>query len=191
MNGLHARQKAPTRKKSLRVERAQTGVRIEKRLLATLNAIAREEKQELGWVIEDMALHAFEGHGACAWGGETLKRIQRISKEEGLHYGPHGCYSFQERGGPASLRYSGSRPQPSLPIQRAQAGFKLEKRLLRVLKAIAEGQDATLGQSIEEIALHQLAGVDAFGKETIRKIQLLKKVYDMDYDAHDNYRFRE
>ena len=44
-----------------RIERVQTGVRIEKRILKVLKGIAAHHEITLGDLIEGIALHAFEG----------------------------------------------------------------------------------------------------------------------------------
>ncbi|MEP7262147.1 MAG: hypothetical protein ABI669_13145, partial [Usitatibacter sp.] len=47
---------------------------------------------------------------------------------------------------------------PSLVIERVQTGVKIEKRLLKVLKGLAEYHDMTLGDLIEGIVLHSFDG---------------------------------
>ena len=39
-------------------------------------------------------------------------------------------------------------------IERVQTGIRLEKRLLKVLKAVAEDLDMTLGDLLEGVVLH-------------------------------------
>jgi predicted DNA-binding ribbon-helix-helix protein len=48
------------------------------------------------------------------------------------------------------------RPAPSRTIERVQTGVRLEKRLLKVLKGLAEYLDLSLGDLLEGIALHAL-----------------------------------
>ena len=67
----------------------------------------------------------------------------------------------------------------------------MEKRLVKVLKAVAESADLSLGQMLEEIVLHAFDGVSTFGPTTRAKIAQLKKVYDLDYDVHASFRFIE
>ena len=60
------------------------------------------------------------------------------------------------------------------------------------LKGMAEYDDMTLGELLEDIVLHAFAGVSKFdGKASQERIEALKKVYGMDYDAHATYRFLE
>jgi hypothetical protein len=58
------------------VERVQTGVRIEKRLLLVLKGLAAALDMSLGDLIEGMALHAFEGKPP--FGPETRARIEGL-----------------------------------------------------------------------------------------------------------------
>lgn len=76
--------------------------------------------------------------------------------------------------------------KPSLSISRVQTGVRIEKRMLKVLKALAEYNDQSLGELLEEIVLHAFEGegVYAFGPETVQRIKELKKIYGMDYDVH-------
>lgn len=168
------------------IERIQTGVRLEKRLVLTLNRLVREEGGNLGEKLEELVAHAFEGKGACAWSEESRKRVSKARKESGLTYGPHAPERFRESGDPAPAK---NRQRP-LTIQRVQVGFKMEKRMLKVLKALAELDDFTLGRTLEEIVLHQMEGVDAFTPASISKIRLLQKVYGMTYQTHATYRFK-
>ena len=55
-------------KPPISVERIQTGVRIEKRLLKVLKALAEYKEMSLGDLLEGIVLHAFEvrySHTAC------------------------------------------------------------------------------------------------------------------------------
>ena len=72
-----------------------------------------------------------------------------------------------------------------------QTGVRLEKRMLKVLKAIAEQKDMTLGDLLEGIVLHAFEGKTPFGAETLRKITDLKAVYELDLDARSSHRLRE
>jgi hypothetical protein len=66
---------------------------------------------------------------------------------------------------------------------RVQTGVRIEKRMLKVLKALAEYFDITLGDLLEGIVLHAFEGKSAFDEQTRQQIAALKKVYGMDYDA--------
>ncbi len=81
--------------------------------------------------------------------------------------------------------------QMSQKIERTQTGIRIEKRLLKVLKGLAESLDMTLGDLIEGIALHSFENKPAFSEETLKKIKQLKSVYDFDWTAEDSHRFKE
>jgi hypothetical protein len=68
-------------------------------------------------------------------------------------------------------------------IERVQTGVRLEKRLLKVLKALAEYHDISLGDLIEGIVMHAFEGKAPFGPESTRRIAELKKIYALDLDA--------
>jgi hypothetical protein len=70
-----------------------------------------------------------------------------------------------------------------IKIQRVQTGVRLEKRMLKVLKAMAEFHDITLGDLLEAIVLHAFEGQSPFHDQGLQKIAALKEIYGMDYDA--------
>ncbi len=71
-----------------------------------------------------------------------------------------------------------------ITIQRIQTGVRIEKRLLKVLKALAEYFDISLGDLLEGIVLHAFEGKSAFnGDETLQRIADLKRIYGMNYDS--------
>ena len=76
-------------------------------------------------------------------------------------------------------------------IERVQTGVRLEKRLLKVLKGLAEHLDMSLGDLLEGITLHALEGKAPFSAETLGKIAQLKSVYDLDLTASDSHRLKE
>jgi hypothetical protein len=72
-------------------------------------------------------------------------------------------------------------------IERVQTGVRLEKRLLQVLKALAETHDLSLGDLLEGIVLHAFEGAAPFGKESMAKIAALREVYGLDLTATDSH----
>ena len=76
-------------------------------------------------------------------------------------------------------------------VQRVQTGVRLEKRLLKVLKAIAEYHDITLGDLLEGIVLHVFEGKCPFDRDSIARIKALKEVYGLDLDAAASHRLTE
>ena len=68
-------------------------------------------------------------------------------------------------------------------IERIQTGVRMEKRLVKVLKALAEYHDLSLGDLLEGIVLHAFEGKAPFGSESVRRIAELKKIYGLDLSA--------
>ena len=82
--------------------------------------------------------------------------------------------------------------QAKIPVQRVQTGVRIEKKLLKVLKALAEYFDMTLGDLLEGIVLHAFDGKCAFtSEETLRHIANLKQIYGIDYDSKASHHFIE
>jgi hypothetical protein len=68
-------------------------------------------------------------------------------------------------------------------IERIQTGVRMEKRLVKVLKAVAEYHDLSLSDLLEGIVLHAFEGKPPFGAEAMRRIADLKKIYALDLGA--------
>jgi hypothetical protein len=78
-----------------------------------------------------------------------------------------------------------------IPVERIQTGVRMEKRLVKVLKGLAEVHDMTLGDLLEGIVLHAFEGKAPFGRESMQKIAELKKIYGLDLDATASHRLTE
>jgi len=78
-----------------------------------------------------------------------------------------------------------------LLIERVQTGVKIEKRILKVLKGLAEYHDITLGDLLEGIVLHAFEGKTPFGEGSLKVIGDLKKVYGLDLAAADSHHLTE
>ena len=78
-----------------------------------------------------------------------------------------------------------------IEVERIQTGMRIEKRLLKVLKGLAEYLDLSLGDLMEGITLHALANKPPFSSTTLKKIADLKKVYGLDLTTEDSHRLRE
>lgn len=79
----------------------------------------------------------------------------------------------------------------SLVVERVQTGFRMEKRMLKVLKALAELHDMALGDLVEGIVLHAFEGKSAFGEQSLAHIDELKKIYGLTLDATASHRLIE
>ena len=78
-----------------------------------------------------------------------------------------------------------------LVVERVQTGVRMEKRLLKVLKAFAEFHDMTLGDLLEGIVLHSFDGKCPFQAESLRRIKELKQFYGLKLDSQASHRMRE
>ena len=76
-------------------------------------------------------------------------------------------------------------------VERVQTGIRIEKRLLKVLKAVAALHDITLGDLIEGIVLHAFDGKVPFDDESLAKIAELKGIFGLDLTAADSHRLAE
>ena len=78
-----------------------------------------------------------------------------------------------------------------LLVERVQTGVRIEKRLLKVLKAFAEYHDLTLGDLLEGIVLHAFDGKTPFSQASLDRIGELKKFYGLDLDSSVSHRLTE
>ena len=76
-------------------------------------------------------------------------------------------------------------------VERVQTGVRLEKRLLKVLKGLAEHKDMSLGDLLEGILLHVFEGKQPFSEETLQIIAKLKDVYGLDLDAEASHQMTD
>jgi hypothetical protein len=82
-------------------------------------------------------------------------------------------------------------PPKDKTVERVQTGIRIEKRLLKVLKAVAEDHDLTLGDLLEGIVLHAFEGKPPFARASLAKIAKFKELYGLDLTAADSHRLRE
>ena len=76
-------------------------------------------------------------------------------------------------------------------VERVQTGVRMEKRLLKVLRAFADYHDLTLGDLLEGIVLHAFDGKCPFQPASLQKIKALKKFYGLDLDSRASHRLTE
>ena len=76
-------------------------------------------------------------------------------------------------------------------IERVQTGVRIEKRILKVLKAIATHLEMTLGDLVEGIVLHSFEGKPPFGPDTTSVIEKMKEIYGLDLTAADSHKLSE
>jgi hypothetical protein len=78
------------------ITRAQTGVRLETRLLKVLKALATDLDISLGDLIEGVVLHAFEGK--APFSAPTLKKIRALRAVYGLDLTAKDAHQLREAG---------------------------------------------------------------------------------------------
>ena len=76
-------------------------------------------------------------------------------------------------------------------VERVQTGVRMEKRIVRVLKAVAELHDMSLGDLLEGVVLHAFEGKAPFGPQTLGRIAELRRIYGLDLIAADSHRLKE
>lgn len=79
----------------------------------------------------------------------------------------------------------------AVEVERVQTGVRIEKRMLKVLKAVAEQKDMTLGDLLEGIVLHAFEGKAPFSQQTLKEIEQFKALYGMTLKASDSHHLKE
>jgi hypothetical protein len=72
-------------------------------------------------------------------------------------------------------------------VERVQTGVRLEKRTLKVLKALGEYLDLSLGDLLEGVVWHAFEGLAPFTPETLEQVQRLRAVYGLTLTATDSH----
>jgi predicted DNA-binding ribbon-helix-helix protein len=76
-------------------------------------------------------------------------------------------------------------------IERIQTGVRMEKRLLKVLKALAEYHDLSLGDLLEGIVLHAFDGKLPFDEASRKTIAEFKRIYHLNLDSKASHKLQE
>lgn len=82
-------------------------------------------------------------------------------------------------------------PNQFVEVERVQTGVRLEKKMLKVLKAVAELKDMSLGDLLEGIVLHAFEGKAPFSAQTLKEIEQFKALYGMTLKASDSHNLKE
>lgn len=86
------------------------------------------------------------------------------------------------------------------PVVRVQLGVRMEKRMVKVLKGLAEYEEMTLGQLLEKIVLHSFEPVPGqegemaaspHSRKELAAIHDLKRIYGLDCETHEYRQFDE
>jgi hypothetical protein len=67
----------------------------------------------------------------------------------------------------------------------------MEKRLLKVLRALADYHDLSLGDLLEGIVLHAFDGKCPFGAPNLKRIKELKEFYGLNLDSSASHKLVE
>jgi hypothetical protein len=86
------------------VERVQTGVRMEKRILKVLKSFAEFHDMTLGDLLEGIVLHAFDGK--VPFSPASLDRIQQLKKFYGLELDSTASHRLKEIRGKGARKRS-------------------------------------------------------------------------------------
>jgi hypothetical protein len=78
-----------------------------------------------------------------------------------------------------------------IEVERIQTGVRIEKRLLKVLKGLAELKDLSLGDLLEGMVLHAFEGKAPFSDDTLRQIADLKKIYGLTLRAEHSHKLSQ
>jgi hypothetical protein len=81
--------------------------------------------------------------------------------------------------------------QHPIAVERVQTGVRMEKQMLKVLKALADSLDLTLGDLLEGIVLHAFEGKAPFSPPTLKRVVELKKVFGLTLRAADAHHLKE
>jgi len=65
--------------------------------------------------------------------------------------------------------------------------MRIEKRVLKILKAVAARNEIGLGDLIEGIVLHSFEGKPPFDSETLAFIEQMQAAYNLDLRAADSH----
>jgi hypothetical protein len=79
----------------------------------------------------------------------------------------------------------------NINVERVQTGVRMEKRLLKVLKGLAELKDLSLGDLLEGIVLHAFEGKAPFSTQTLKQIAQLRSLYGSTLQSSDSHRLKE
>lgn len=91
----------PARLPKMEIERIPVETRLEKRLAAVLEDLARHKGMTVGETLEETLLHTFErldsGGVASPHTEGTLDLIQELKRKHGIDYDCHASYRFEEK----------------------------------------------------------------------------------------------
>jgi hypothetical protein len=84
-----------------------------------------------------------------------------------------------------------NRTEKRKTVERVQTGIRMEKRVVKVLKALAEYHDMGPGELLEGILLHVFDGKTPFSSSSLKRIAILKQVYGLNLNSSDSHLLKE
>jgi hypothetical protein len=97
----------------------------------------------------------------------------------------HATTAARERRAPSPT--GGAHDGVRRSVERIQTGVRMERRMVGVLKALADLHGISLGDLLEGIVLHAFEGKAPFSPESVTKIGALKAVFGLDLGAADSH----
>jgi len=83
-------------------------------------------------------------------------------------------------------------PNDKIAVERVQTGVRLEKRMVKVLRALADYFDISMSELLEAIVLHAFDHkLLPFGEHELGVIENLKQVYGLDLDSSASHHMVE
>ena len=76
-------------------------------------------------------------------------------------------------------------------VERTQTGVRMATPLLKVLRALADYKDMSLGDLLEGIVLHAIDNKTPFTTDTLRVIAQLRDVYGLELTHADAHALRD
>ncbi|HLX10539.1 MAG TPA: hypothetical protein VKY89_22005 [Thermoanaerobaculia bacterium] len=73
----------------------------------------------------------------------------------------------------------------AIEATRVQTGVRLDKRLVKVLRALAEFYDLSLGNLLENLVLSNFAGRNLFSESALVLVGELAHIYGLDQHEQD------
>lgn len=84
-----------------------------------------------------------------------------------------------------------SKTRAKIEVERVQTGLRIESKILKVLKGMAEYKDLGTNEMLELILMHAFENRPCFSADGFQAVKDLKKIYGLSYDVHDYQAFLE
>jgi hypothetical protein len=85
----------------------------------------------------------------------------------------------------------GAAPPSRRVVERVQTGVRMERRILGVLRALADMHGLSLGDLLEGMVLHAFEGKTPFGPASLDKIRMLREAFGLTLVAADSHQLVE